>query len=85
VVKPGSKATLSDENMVGTDLVIRLEDNEYTAKDGTKKQNVRIPFSEMWPTDHAEVADVPKNEAFRAGKRPADDVPFETDDEFGDI
>lgn len=66
-LKPGERKAIAEGDIVGRDLVIRLEEDTYEGK--TK---VKIPFCDMWPTWHEDVADVPKGEL--SGDAPFDDA-----------
>lgn len=64
VLKPGTKA---DETILlqteGRDLVIEAEEQTYDKDDGTKGKKIAVKYSGFWPTDHKDVATVPKNAA----------------------
>jgi len=62
LVRPGESRDVSFATEApGRQLVIELEEHEYTKKDGTKGKGVRVTFAGMWSTGHKDVADVPKD------------------------
>jgi len=67
VVRPGEHKAIEASDMLGRDLVIALEEDTYNGK-----TRVKIPFCQMWPATHPDVADVPKGAT-------AMDAPFNSD------
>lgn len=60
LMQPGDDKDIRFKDALGGQLVIELEQHEYE-KEGQKKSGSRITFMGMWPIDHADVRDVPKN------------------------
>ena len=52
---------------VGRDLVIEVEENNYTKADGTKVNSVRVGYLGMWSTANEAVKDVPKGKLPEGG------------------
>jgi len=62
LVRPGETRDISFATEApGRQLVIELEEHEYTKKDGTKGKGVRVTFAGMWSVGHKDVTDVPKD------------------------
>ena len=64
LLKPGE----DDRNVlfsdaIGRDLVVEVEPNEYTNKDGKEVKTVRVTYLGFWSTGNKAVADVPKYSA----------------------
>ena len=56
---------------VGRDLVIEVEENKYTDKQGKEVNGVRIGYLGMWSTGNEAVADVPKGKLDGGGGQAA--------------
>lgn len=68
LLKPGE----DDRNVlfsdaIGRDLVIEVEPNEYTNKEGKEVKTVRVTYLGFWSTGNKAVADVPKYSAVDGG------------------
>ena len=64
LLKPGE----DDRNVlfsdaIGRDLVVEVEPNEYTNKEGKEVKTVRVTYLGFWSTGNKAVADVPKYSA----------------------
>jgi hypothetical protein len=62
LLKPGE----GDRNVlfsdaIGRDLVVEVEPNEYTNKEGKEVKTVRLTYLGFWSTGNEAVADVPKD------------------------
>jgi len=51
------------EAAVGRELVVELEENSYTTRNGDKRTSTRISWMGLWAPDHPDVADVPRGKA----------------------
>lgn len=64
LLKPGEEdRDVAFSESVGRDLVIEVEPNEYTNKDGKEVKTVRVTYLGFWSTGNEAVADVPKYSA----------------------
>lgn len=62
LLKPGEEErNVAFSESVGRDLVIEVEPNEYTNKDGKEVKTVRVTYLGFWSTGNEAVADVPKD------------------------
>ena len=74
-LKPGERKAIEPADMLGHELVILLEEEVYN-----NKTRVRIPFCQMWPAHHADVADVPHGNVVDES-----DIPFDPADAVADL
>lgn len=63
LLRPGERKGVDFAEAEGRQLVIEIEENDYTDKDGNEKKGVRVTWMGMWSLSNPDVADVPKNAA----------------------
>lgn len=61
LLNPGEEERdVAFSDAIGRDLVIEVEPNEYTNKEGKEVKTVRVTYLGFWSTGNEAVADVPK-------------------------
>lgn len=64
LLKPGEDdRDVLFSDAIGRDLVVEVEPNEYTNKEGKEVKTVRVTYLGFWSTSNKAVADVPKYSA----------------------
>lgn len=61
ILQPGEERDVDLQLLKGKALVICIEEHAYKDKLGNDKTGSQITYHGMWPIDHAEVKDVPKD------------------------